>query len=257
MTKRASFPSPRLRRGGVRGGGCRCRAASEEADPPASTPPASRPPTLALPSASGGRGQRCLALRTGDNSRRAALTDTPQPADPRRLSRAPQESARALIPIRRTCRMLPAPSVLVEASSGGAGDGAEGRFSRAAASPAGSRGRRREHRPFGPRGRIRAGGDRCARSSLEAGERDRRVGATLSAGGPGARGTPRLREARPGAVAGSAPRRFPARDAAGRAPSLLPRRPGRAARSTTNAAVKRREARRLAWGPFPRVSPDA
>jgi hypothetical protein len=48
-------------------------------------------------------------LRTGGNFSLVALTDTPQPSDPLRLSRV-------------------RPSVLVEASSGGAGDGAEGRF---------------------------------------------------------------------------------------------------------------------------------
>jgi hypothetical protein len=65
----------------------------------------------------------------------------------------------------------------LEASSGGAGDGAEGRFPCVAALPAKAQGRRRETRPFGPFVRHCAGGDRCARSIARRAMRNRRDGA--------------------------------------------------------------------------------
>jgi len=117
-----------------------------------SAPRVSRPPTLTLPStrlcrAGGGDRGATPDLHRGQLHPRPILPSA-QPPDPQRFSRRPRKKRRSFLPVFRTSRIFLAPSVLVEASSGGAGDGAEGRFSRAAALPAGVRGRRRDHRPF-------------------------------------------------------------------------------------------------------------
>lgn len=158
--------------------------------------------------------------RHGDKSRPLPSSPSAQPPDPPRLSALREKHPRETSPQPPS---LPHPArtfCLVEASSGGAGDGAEGRFPCAAASPAKAPGRRREHRPFGPSRRCRAGGDRCARSIARAGERDRR--GLVASPGTGEAGDRLLRPAQTVGSKGHSPRS--AREAVGASRPALPSR---------------------------------
>lgn len=159
---------------------CRLRGRSETKK---STPP--RRPAVADPPPAGEGEDVPQPLRTGDNSGPLAHSPSAQPPDPPRLSRASEKFRVALSPHPPN---LPHPRPHLPPSSrhrpvvramGRRGGSLGARPHQPARS-----GRRREHRPFGPLRRCRAGGDRCARSIVRVGERDRR-GACPSVGGIG------------------------------------------------------------------------
>jgi hypothetical protein len=194
----------------------------------------------------------------GDNSALPENSPARQTSDRPRLPALPTPSTKKTCP-HRPRRRHPRPAFCPdEASSGGADDGREGGSPGRAASPAKPQGRRRDSRPFGPSRRYRAGGSRCARSIAR------------RARGAGGRGHPPCRSGERRAKADLAGKRP---EAAGRQPCLpagetgqtaldappasCPPAPDARTRRTTNAAVKRREARRLACGPRLRPGPDA
>jgi hypothetical protein len=191
--------------------------------------------------------------RSGNNSTTLPSSLSPQPPDPPRLS-GPRDKIRAkLLPSRQASRILPAPSAssrhrpVVRA------------MGRRGGSPA-----RRPHQPrrrgvagntapSGPRGAAAPGvtvarGASLGRASGTGGALSPRRGRARRATAfsvrhrpSGAKATP---HGRPGRLWGIAPR------------PPAPLAPDARTRMTQNAAVKRREARRLAWGSWFPVAPD-
>jgi hypothetical protein len=206
------------------------------------------PPTLPLQ----GRVKARQPLRDGDNFR--PFQDVPyrQASDPLCLSALLTESGAPTYP--HPPRLLhPCPTFCpVEASSGGADDGAEGRFPCAAASPVRHAGASPGHPPLRALRRHCAGGDRCARSIA------RRARGTGAAGQPAASdGTGAISPCvpqRPRFPTGAVIPRSPPPGRRGKVltghPVSCPLAPEARTRMTINAAVKRREARRLACRRF-------
>lgn len=192
------------------------------------TPP--RRPAVADPPPAGEGEDVPRPLRTGDNSSLVALAGQPQPADLPRLSRLLTETCAALSPHPPNL-LHPGPTFRPHRGivrwCGRWGGGA---VPLCVGSPARAPGRRRDHRPFGPLRRCRAGGDRCARSIARVGARDRR-GFWPCRGQKGRGGRPRLPASLARAVAGPAtlPRPGRRRDPLAGLSSRI-RRPGRAAR---------------------------